>query len=73
MNEEGIKALSEIPRLVEITKKCGLSSNTDIKNILKMAQRNDISVNIVKKIPIREYGINNRYQTSKYTILKNGA
>ena len=38
-----------------------------------MEQRNDISIDIVNNIPMSEYGINKRYQTPKYTILKNGA
>ena len=62
----------EIPQLVEIIKKCGLSIETEIKNIMKMAHRNGISSDVVNKIPIREYGRNKRDQTSKYTILKNG-
>ena len=38
-----------------------------------MTHRNDISEYVVKKLPIREYGRNKRHQTSKYTILVNGA
>ena len=73
MNEEGLKALLEILQGVEIIKKCGLGSKTETKKILNMERRNDISVDVVNKIPIREYGRKQQYQTSKYTILKNGA
>ena len=73
MSEELLKALLEIPKVVDIIKKCDLSSKTDTKNMLNMARINDISVDVVNKIPIREYGRKQQYQTSKYTILKNGA
>ena len=73
MNEEGIKALLEIPQVVDIIKECGLSSKTEIKNMQNMSQRNDISVDVVNKNPIREDGRKQKDQTSKYTILKNGA
>ena len=63
----------EIPQVVEIMKKCGLSSKTEINNMLNMARRNDTSVGVITKIPIREDWRKKRYQTSKYTILKNGA
>ena len=63
----------EIPQVVEIIKKWGFISKTKIKNILKMERRNDISVNVNNKIPIREDGRKKRDKTSKYTILKNGA
>ena len=63
----------EIPQVVEIIKKCGLSIKMGIKNMLKMAQRNDISGDVVNNIPIREGGIKKRDQTSKYTILNNGS
>ena len=53
MNEEGLKALLDIPQVVEIIKKCGLSSKMEIKEMPKMAQKNDISVNVINKIPIR--------------------
>ena len=38
-----------------------------------MERRNDISVDAVNKIPNRKDGRNKIDQTSKYTILKNGA
>ena len=41
--------------------------------MLNMAPRNDISVDVVNKIPIRGYGRNKRDKTFKYTILNNGA
>ena len=41
--------------------------------MLNMAWRNDISVNVVIKIPIMVDGRKQRYQTSKYTILNNVA
>ena len=63
----------EIPQVVDIIKECGLSSKTEIKNMQNMSQRNDISVDVVNKAPIREDGKKQKYQTSKYTILKNGA
>ena len=59
--------------IVEIIKKCVLSSKTYINNMLIMARRNDISVDFVNNIPIREDGRKKRYQTSRYKILKNGA
>ena len=62
-----------IPQVVEIIKKCVLSSKTDIKKMMNMEWRNDVIVNVVNKIPIREDEKNKIYQTSKYTILKNGA
>ena len=73
MSKEGFKYLLEIPQVVEIIKKWGLSRKKDIKNILKMTRRNNISVYVVNKIPIREVGREKIYQTSKYTILNNGA
>ena len=73
MNEEGLKALLDIPQVVEIIKKYGLSIKTKIKKMLNMAWINDIRVNVVNKIPMREYGRKKRDQTSKYTILNNGA
>ena len=36
-------------------------------------EKNDISVFVVSNIPIREDGIKQQDQTSKYTILNNGA
>ena len=65
MNKKLLKYLLEITQVVQIIKKWSLSSKTDIKNIPNMAWRNDISVNIVNKISIREYKKNKRYQTSK--------
>ena len=73
MSKEGIKALLEIPQVVDIIKECGFSSKTEIKKMLNMARRNDISVDVVNKTPIREDGRKQKYQTSKYTFLKNGA
>ena len=73
MNEEGIKDLLEIPQLVEIIKKWDFSSEKEIKKMPKMTQKNDISVDVVNKIPNREHGRKKRDQTSKYTILNNGA
>ena len=63
----------EKPKLVDIIKKCGLSIKRDIKKMLKMERRNEISVNVVNKIPIREYGREKIYQTSKYITMNNGA
>ena len=63
MNEEGLKALLDIPQVVEIIKKCGLSSKMEIKEMPKMAQKNDISVNVINKTPIREYGRKQQDQT----------
>ena len=62
----------DIPQVVDIIKKWGLSSKTDIKKMLNMAQRNEISVDLVNMIPIREDGRKKIDQTSKYPILKNG-
>ena len=73
MSKEGLRDLLEIPQVVDIIKKCGLISKTEIKSMLTMARRNDISVNVVDKIPIREDGRKQRDQISKYTILKNNA
>ena len=73
MSKEGLKDLLYIPQLVEIIKKFFLSSKTDIKKMMNMARRNDIIVYVVNKIPIRKDEKNKIYQTSKYTILKNGA
>ena len=53
MSKEGLKALLEIPQVVEIIKKWGLIIRTDIKKILKMAWINNISVDVVNRIPIR--------------------
>ena len=46
---------------------------TEIKNMLNMAWINEISVDFINKIPIREGGIKQQDKTSKYTILKNDA
>ena len=40
MSKEGLKSLLEIPQVVEIIKKCGLSSKMDIKKMLKTERRN---------------------------------
>ena len=53
MSEEGLKDLLEIPQVVEIIKKYGFSSNPEIKNMPKMAQRYEISVDVINRIPIR--------------------
>ena len=63
----------EIPQVFQIIKIWGLSKKTEIKNILKMAWRTDITVDVINKTPIKEDGRKKRYQTSKYTTLKNGA
>ena len=73
MNKKLLKYLLEITQVVQIIKKWSLSSKTDIKNIPNMAWRNDISVNNINKIPIREDVRKKRDQNSKYTILKNCA
>ena len=59
-----INYLLDIPQVVDIIKKCVLSSKTEIKKILNMAQRNDISVYAGNNIPIGEYGRKKRDQTS---------
>ena len=43
----------EIPQVVEIFRKWGLSSKTEIKKILKMKGINDISVDVVNKFLIK--------------------
>ena len=53
MCEEVIKVLLEISKVVYIINKWGLSSSTDIKKILDMERRHDISVDVVNEIPIR--------------------
>ena len=63
----------DIPQIVGIIKKFGLSSKTEIKKMLNMARRNEINVDVVNNIPSREDGRNKIDQTSKYTILNNGA
>ena len=73
MSEELLKALLEIPQVVEIINNCGLGIKTEIKKILKIARKNDISVDVVNNIAIREDGRKKIYQTSIYTILNNGA
>ena len=70
MSKEGLRDLLEIPQVVEIIMKWGLSSNKKINKILNMARINAISVDVVNKIPIRKYGRKKRYQTYKYIILK---
>ena len=64
MGEEGMNTLLEIHQVVEITKKWGLSSKTEIKMMLNTAQINDTSVNVINMIPIREYGRKKIDQTS---------
>ena len=61
MSKEGIKALLEKPQVVDIIKKCGLSINTYIKKMLKIARINYIIVDVVNKIPIREDGRKKQY------------
>ena len=73
MSEELLKALLEIPQVAEIINNCGLGIKTEIKKILKIARKNDISVDVVNNIAIREDGRKKIYQTSIYTILNNGA
>ena len=63
MSKEELKYLLYVPQVVEISKKWGLISNKDIKKMLNTAQINDISVDVVNKIPIREYGRKKIYQT----------
>ena len=58
MSKEGLKDLLGVFQVVEIIRKLGLSSKTDIKNMLKMARRNDISADVVSMIPITEDGRN---------------
>ena len=60
------------PEVVGIIRKWVLSSSKDINNMLKIVQRNNISVDVVNKLPIMRYGSKKRYHTSKYTILNNG-
>ena len=72
MSKELFKALLEIPQVVEIIKNWGLSSNIDINTMLKMARINEISVDVVNNIPIREYGRKKIDQTPKYKIPNNG-
>ena len=52
MNEEVLKDFLEIPQVVEIINKYGLSSTADIKKMLNMAQGNVIRVDVVNKIAI---------------------
>ena len=59
--------------MFQIINKWGLISKTEIQNIMKMAQRNDSSVNVGNYIPMREDGRKKRYQTSKYKIRNKGA
>ena len=73
MIEEGLKYLLEIPQLVEIINKGGFSSKTYIKKMTKTARRNDIIVDAINNIPIREDSRKKIDQNSKYTILRNGA
>ena len=73
MSKERPEDLLEIPEVIEITKKWGFVINMDINKMLKTARINDIIVDVVNKIPIREDGRKKIYQISKYIILKNGA
>ena len=73
MSKEGLKDLLETPQVVQIIKKFSLSIKTEIKKILNIKSKNNISVDLVSKIPIGEYGRKQQDQISKYTILKNGA
>ena len=73
MRREVLKTLLEIMQAVEIISKCGLSSNMAIKKMPDMAWRNGTNVDVVNNIPSREDGRNKIDQTSKYTILNNGA
>ena len=56
MCEEGIKASKEIPEVLGIIKKWGLSSMTDIDNMFNMSHRNDTCVDVVNNLPRREDG-----------------
>ena len=56
MDEEEFRALLETYPVVQIIKRFGFSSKTDIKNMLNMAWINDISVNVINKTPIGEDG-----------------
>ena len=47
-----------MPQVVDTTKRWWLSIMKEIKKMLKMAQRNEISVNVFKNIPIRKDGRN---------------
>ena len=60
MSKEGLKNLLKITQVVQIIKKCGLSSNTEIKNILKMAWRNYTSVDVFSNTQMREDGMKQR-------------
>ena len=60
MREEGLTALLKIPQGVDIIKKCGLSISTEIKKMLNMVRRHEISVDILNEIPIKEVGMNKR-------------
>ena len=69
---EVLKDFFDMPQVVDTTKRWWLSIMKEIKKMLKMAQRNEISVNVFKNIPIRKDGRNKREQTSKQTIPNNG-
>ena len=73
MSKEGLKSLLEIYQVVENIKKWGLRSRTEIKNMLKVARRNFISIDFINNIPIRYDGRKKIDQTSKYIILDKGA
>ena len=62
----------EIPQVIEIIKKWGLSIKMEINKILRMERRNDIIIDAINNTPIREDWRNKRDQISKYTIPKNG-
>ena len=71
MRKEVTKALLETTQVVQIINKCGPSIKEEIKKMLNMAWRSYSSFDVVSKIQMMEDGRKQRYQTSKYTILKN--
>ena len=71
--DEVIKLLLDILEVVGIIKKWVFGSSKLMENILKMAHRNDIVVDVINEISIMEDSRNKRYQTSRYRVRKNGA
>ena len=65
IHKYGITELFEIPGVVVIINKWGLIIRIAIYNMVKMERRNDIGVDVVNKLPIREDGKNNQDQTPK--------
>ena len=68
-----LNAVLEIPQAVEIIKKWGLSSRTEIRNMPKTTRRHDTSVDIFNDILIREDRRKKIYKNYEYKILENGA